>query len=112
MRRGDIYWSDLPEPAGSGPGFRRPVLIIQSDHINSSRIATVVALMFTTSLKFQFHPSCVLLRSSETGLPDDSVLNCTQIYTIDKRFLTEHVGSIEDAMMAVVGERLRHVLDL
>ena len=56
MRRGDIFWTDLPDPSGSGPGFRRPVLVIQSDLLNQSRIATVVALMFTTNLKYQMHP--------------------------------------------------------
>ena len=112
MRRGDIYWSDLPDPAGSGPGFRRPVLVIQSDLVNRSRIATVVALMFTTNLKYQMHPSCVLLRSEETGLPSDSILNCTQIFTLDKSSLVENVGSVDDSLMAVIGERLRHILDL
>lgn len=112
MRRGDIYWTDLPDPAGSGPGFRRPVLIIQSDLINQSRIATVVALMFTSNVKYKSHPNCVLLRSDETGLPSDSILNCTQIYTLDKSFLVENAGVVEDSLMAVIGEKLRLVLDL
>ena len=112
MRRGDIYWSDLPDPQGSGPGFRRPVLVIQSDMVNQSKIATVIAIMMTTNLKYRYNPNCILLRAEETGLPNDSILNCTQIYTIDKTYLTENVGTLDDSLVAVISERLRQILDL
>ena len=112
MKRGDVFWTDLPEPRGSEPGFKRPVLVIQGDHLNGSRIATVVALMFTTNLNYRYSPTCILLHSEESGLPKDSILNCTQIYTIDKSHLTDHAGTIDDSLMAVIGEKLRGVLDL
>ena len=112
MRRGDIFWSEIPDPNGSGPGFKRPVLVIQNDYINNSKISTVVSLMFTSNLKYKFHPNCVLLRADETGLPQDSILNCTQIYTLDKSLLIEHVSELDDSLMAVINERIKQVLDL
>ena len=92
MKRGEIWWASLPEPVGSEPGFRRPVLVIQSDDFNRSRIATVIALVITSNLKLAMAPGNVLLPSNATGLSKDSVANVSQVITIDKSFFTEKVG--------------------
>ena len=79
----EIWWADLPDPAGSGPGFRRPVLIVQGDGLNFSRIATVICVPLTSNLRWAEAPGNVLLRARATGLPKDSVANVSQIITID-----------------------------
>lgn len=88
-RRGEIWWSELPDPAASEPGYRRPVLIVQSDDFNLSRIRTVVAAALTTNLRLAEAPGNLLLTAEDTGLPRDSVVNVSQIVTLDKTFLTE-----------------------
>ena len=83
MQRGEIWWANLPTPRRSGPGFRRPVLIIQQDDFNRSRIATVIAAVLTSNLRLQAAPGNVLLRSRDSGLPKDSVVNVSQLATFD-----------------------------
>ena len=94
MNRGEIWWASLDEPEGSGPGYRRPVLIVQSDEFNQSRIRTVVVIALTSNLKLAEAPGNVLIPRRQTGLPKDSVANVSQILTIDKDFLTEQVGAL------------------
>src|SRR6516162_11298424 len=97
MSQGEIWWADLPAPSGSGPGFRRPLVVVQGDALNRSRIATVVCVPLTSNLKWVDAPGNVLLKSRTTGLPKDSVANVSQIVTLDKTTLTERVGKLGTA---------------
>jgi len=90
--QGEVWWADLGEPVGSAPGFRRPVVIVQSDSFNRSRIATVVCVPLTRNLRWQDAPGNVLLDASATGLQDESVANVSQVVTLDKSQLTERAG--------------------
>lgn len=92
--RGDVCWADLGEPSGSEPGLRRPVVVVQGDTLNRSRISTVVCVSLTSNLKWAAAPGNVLLPAAATGLPKDSVANVSQIVTIDKTELTERVGKL------------------
>lgn len=94
VAQGDIWWADLPEPAGSAPGFRRPVLVVQGDPLNRSHIATVVCVVLTSNQKWASAPGNLALPAATTGLPKDSVANVSQIATLDKAELTEHVGKL------------------
>ncbi|MGQ0607933.1 MAG: type II toxin-antitoxin system PemK/MazF family toxin [Chloroflexota bacterium] len=94
MSQGEIWWADLPEPAGSAPGFRRPVVIVQGDHLNRSRIATVVCVPLTSNLTWARAPGSVLLPAKAAGLPKDSVANASQIIAVDRGFLTERVTTL------------------
>lgn len=110
VARGEIWWVDLPEPDASESGYRRPMLIIQADSFNNSRIDTVLALVLTTQLRLADAPGNVLLSSRKTGLPKDSVANVSQILTIDKQFLVEKAGRIERGSLSRINEGLRLVL--
>ena len=94
VAQGDVFWADLPEPTGSGPGLRRPVLIVQGNAFNRSRIATVVAVPLTSNLRLANAPGNVSLRARATGLPKDSVANVSRIVTIDRGLLTERTGHV------------------
>jgi mRNA interferase MazF len=112
MQRGEIWWASLPEPTGSGPGYRRPVLVIQADDFNRSRIATVIVLVVTSNVKLALAPGNVLLSHRATGLPRDSVANVSQLVTIDKRLLTEQAGSLSPKLLSQIEAGLRLVLAL
>jgi mRNA interferase MazF len=112
VRRGEVWWAELPEPVASEPGFRRPVLIVQSDHFNLSRIRTVIVVVLTTNLRLAEAPGNVPFSKEDTSLPADSVANVSQIVTLDKTFLTERVGQISDRIMMSVEEGIRTVLAL
>jgi mRNA interferase MazF len=112
MQRGEIWWADLPEPVASEPGYRRPVLIVQSDEFNRSRIRTVVAVILTTNLRLAEAPGNILVNTTETGLSRDSVVNVSQVITVDKSFLVEQVSQVSDRVMLAVDEGLRLVLAL
>lgn len=94
ISQGDIWWADLPPPVGSGPGFRRPVAVVQCDPLNQSRIATVVCVPLTSNLKWALAPGNVTLSARLTGLPKDSVANVSQIVSLDKSLLTERLGKL------------------
>jgi mRNA interferase MazF len=94
VSQGDVWWADLGEPIGSASGFRRPVVVVQCDAINRSRIATVVCVPLTSNLKWAGAPGNVLLRAGVTGLPKDSVANVSLIVALDKRQLAERVGML------------------
>ena len=94
ISQGEIWWADLPAPSGSGPGFRRPVVVVQCDALNRSRIATVVCVSLTSNLKWALAPGNLRLSARLTGLPKDSVANISQIVTLDKLLLTERVGKL------------------
>ena len=110
--RGEIWWASLPAPSGSEPGYRRPVLILQSDGFNRSRIATVIGLVLTSNTKLAEAPGNVLLSRHQTGLPKESVANVSQIITIDKNFLTERLGVLSDNILKQVEEGIRLILCL
>jgi mRNA interferase MazF len=94
VKRGEIWWASLAVPGDSGPGFRRPILVVQTDAFNESHIATTVVVVITGNLHLAGAPGNVLLPKKSTGLPKDSVANVSQIITIDKRFLTKRVGNL------------------
>lgn len=112
IRRGEIRWADLGVPSGSAPGFRRPVLILQSDSFNESRIATVICAVLTSNLRLAEAPGNVLLESEESGLDRNSVVNVSQIVTLDKSCLDARVGYVQPSTLRRVEEGLRLVLDL
>lgn len=112
MVRGEIWWAEMPEPSGSEPGYRRPVLVLQSDAFNSSRISTVICAVVTSNVRLAEAPGNVLLSESETNLPRASVVNVSQIVTLDKAFLTACVGAVGKRAMRKVEEGLHLVLDM
>lgn len=92
VAQGEVWWAELPEPAGSGPGYRRPVVIVQGDSLNRSRIATVVCVPLTSNLVWADAPGNTLLPTKETGLSKASVANGSQVISIDRTFLVERTG--------------------
>jgi mRNA interferase MazF len=112
MRRGDIWWADLPDPVGAAPGYRRPVLLIQADAFTESRIATVVVIVLTSNLRLAAAPGNVVLLAAECGLPKDSVVNVSQIVTLDKQTLDEQIGQVSARTLEVIENGIRLVLDL
>ena len=99
VSQGDIWWADLPDPVGPGPGFRRPILVVQGDALNRSRIQTVVCVPLTSNLAWAKAPGNVLLRPRHTGLTKDSVANVLQIVTIDRTLLTKRSGKLPRAQV-------------
>lgn len=95
----DVWWADLADPVGSAPGYRRPVVIVQSDPLNRSQLATVVCVVLTSNLRWSIAPGNVLLHARHTGLDRDFVANVSQLVTIDKRQLTERVGKVRKRQM-------------
>lgn len=102
ISQGEIWWADLPEPKGSGPGFRRPVVVVQSDALNRSRISTVACVPLTSNRKWALAPGNVPLSARLTGLPKDSVANVSQIITVDKKLLTTRVGKLSGAKVELL----------
>lgn len=102
ISQGEVWWADFGEPTGSGPGYRRPVVIVQCDALNGSRIGTVICVPLTSNLKWADAPGNVLLSASSTGLPKDSVANASLIVAIDKRQLTECVGKLPRRQLDLV----------
>jgi mRNA interferase MazF len=111
-KRGEIWWAVLPEPVGSGPGYKRPVLIIQSDEFNNSKINTIIAAVITSNIRLAAAPGNVLLTPNKSKLPKKSVVNVSQIITIDKSFLSEKVHTLSSEIIAQVDEGLKIVLKL
>ncbi len=112
MERGEIWWARLPDPVGSEPGFKRPVLIIQANAFNRSRIRTIIAVVLTSNLHLAEAPGNVLMPASETGLQKDSVANVSQVITIDRSFLTEKCGKLPSHLIRSVDDGLRLALSL
>lgn len=94
IRQGDVCWASLEDPVGSGPGFRRPVVIVQGDSFNASRIATAVVVPLTSNLRLAAAPGNVVLAAASTGLPKDSVANVSQIVSVDRSVLSDRVGNL------------------
>lgn len=113
MTRGDVHWCDLGEPSGSAPAKRRPVLVIQADEYNRSRLATTVVAVLTSNTALAAMPGNVFLPALATGLPKDSVANVTALLTLDRRDIDPHpVGQVPGHLMAEVGRGLQRVLGL
>ena len=112
MRRGEVWWASLPEPTGSRPGFRRPVLVVQSNSFNQSRISTVVVAVVTSNVALAEAPGNIHLAKSEAGLPRASVVNVSQLLTIDRALLTLRVKALSGQTMARVDEGLCLVMGL
>jgi len=112
IRRGEIWWATLRPPVGSEPGFRRPVLVIQADSFNRSRIRTVIAIVLTSNLRLAEAPGNVRLAKRQSGLPRESVANMSQVVTLDRSFLTARVGRLLPAKQREVDAGLRLVMAL
>lgn len=112
MKRGEVWWASLPAPTGSGPGFRRPVVVIQSNPFNQSRIATVIVAIVTSNLALTDAPGNVRVGRTESGLAKPSVVNVSQLYTLDREQLTQRVRSLPGETMRSIEEGLRLVLGL
>ncbi len=97
IAQGEVWWADLPEPTGSGPGLRRPVVVVQGDAMNRSRIATAVCVPLTSNLRWAEAPGNLRLAPRLTGLSKDSVANVTQLVALDKTLLTERTGKLPRA---------------
>ena len=102
ISQGDVCWAELPAPTGSGPGFRRPVVVVQGDALNRSRVATVVCVPLTSNLRWADAPGNVRLAARMTGLPRDSVANVSQIIALDRALLEERVGRVSRAKLELV----------
>jgi mRNA interferase MazF len=112
IERGSLHWADLGEPDGSKPAKRRPVLVIQADPYNASRLATVLVAVLTSNTRLAAAPGNVFLPASATGLPRDSVVNVTALVTVSKDDLTQQVGDVPSGLMRDVDAGLRRVLGL
>lgn len=112
MVRGEIWWANLPRPAGSKPAKRRPVLIVQSDSFNRSSINTVICVAITSNTDLASLPGNLLLEKAVSGLEKTSVANFSQIVTIDKADLTERVAMLPKQMIGKVNNCLKTVLEI
>jgi mRNA interferase MazF len=112
MLRGEIWWATLSRLVGSEPGHRRPVIIIQSNDFNQSRIATIIVVVITSNTRLAQAPGNVFLPRDMTGLPKDSVANVSQVVTIDKGLLTERIGVLTPDLFEQVEDGLRLVMSL
>ncbi len=99
ISQGDVWWADLPQPIGSGPGFRRPVVVVQGDAFNRSSIRTVICVPVTSNLKWADSPGNVMLGVPQTGLQRDSVANVSQVTALDRSALTERVGKVSPSKL-------------
>jgi mRNA interferase MazF len=102
VAQGEIWWAELAEPAGSGPGFRRPVVVVQGDHLNRSRIGTIVCVPLTSNLAWAEAPGNVFLPATTAGLPKDSVANVSQILAADRDALTTRVGTLPRKHLSLI----------
>lgn len=112
MKRGQIWWAELPEPTASEPGYKRPLLIVQADEFNRSRINTVIAAVITSNLRLADAPGNVRLSVKQSNLKNESVTNVSQVITLDKQFLVELAGKVDARTMREVDEGLRLALGL
>ncbi|MCE5277367.1 MAG: type II toxin-antitoxin system PemK/MazF family toxin [Planctomycetaceae bacterium] len=102
IRQGDIFWLDLPSPSGSEPGFRRPVLVVQNDDFNASKIATAVVCMLTSNLALGRAPGNVALAKGEASLSKRSVVNVSQVLTVDRSRLLKKIGTLSPSRVEEV----------
>jgi mRNA interferase MazF len=112
MKRGEIWWASLPPATGSGPGYRRPVLVVQANSFNQSKISTVLVAAFTSNLSLAHAPGNVRVSKTDSGLSKPSVINISQVITVDKSILTKRVKMLPGKVLARVDEGLKLVLCL
>lgn len=112
MKRGEIWWSNLPEPTGSGPGLKRPVFIIQSNEFNQSLINTIIVAVITSNVRLANAPGNVLLSIKNSKLPKESVANVSQLITIDKTLLIERVSILSDKLISQIESGIKLVLGI
>ena len=110
MTRGEVWWADLPPPTGSGPGFRRPVLIVQSNLFNNSGIRTVVVAVITSNLALADAPGNVRIGKTDSGLSKPSVVNVSQLLTVDRAILKQRMRTLNSEAMSKVNEGLKLLL--
>lgn len=112
MKRGEVWWTSLPEPVGSGPGMRRPVVVVQSNPFNDSRIATAIVAVVTSNLALADAPGNVRISKFESGLSKPSVVNVSQMLTVDRELLTHRVKMLPGRVIARIDDGLRLALAL
>lgn len=112
MNRGEVWWAELDDPVGSEPGFRRPVLIVQSNQFNRSQIRTVIVATITSNVFLANAPGNVRLSPKACGLNKETVINVSQVLTLDRSFLTEKAGKLSTKIQKNVDDGLRLVLGL
>jgi len=112
VQRGEIWWANLPDPHGSGPGYRRPVVIVQSDEFNRSRIHTVIVASITSNMRLARAPGNVVITRRESRLPRQSVINVSQLITLDRSYLTERMSRLQQKRVLALEDGLRLVLSL
>jgi len=112
VSRGQLWWAELSEPIASEPGFKRPVIVVQADVFNRSRIDTVIVIAITSNLRLAEAPGNVRLMKNKSGLRKESVVNVSQIITLDKAFLTEEIGKLDKLTMQQIDEGVKLVLDI
>jgi mRNA interferase MazF len=112
IKRGSVCWADLDEPARSRPAKRRPVLVVQANPYNASKLATIIAAVITSNTGLAAMPGNVFLPAAAVGLPRDSVVNVTALVTLNKADLGKQAGTVPDALMREINVGLRRVLVL
>jgi len=112
VRRGELWWVDFAEPAGSAPRYRRPAAVVSADRFNRSRIATVIVAAVTSNTRLADAPGNVALPAGSSGLPKDSVVNVSQLLAVDRGLLDRRIGMLPSAQLAVLDRGLRLVLGL
>ncbi len=112
IKRGEIWWAELPEPVGSEPGYKRPLVIIQSNEFNNSNINTIIAAVITTNIQLAAAPGNILLPAKKSKLPKKSVINISQLITINKSFLTVKVHTLSSKVMEQIDNGIKLVLKL
>ncbi|MDZ4804043.1 MAG: type II toxin-antitoxin system PemK/MazF family toxin [Candidatus Eisenbacteria bacterium] len=112
IQRGDVWWADLPDPTGSSPGYRRPVIVVQSDSFNRSRIGTILIVPLTSNLDREKVPGHIRLARRETSLPRESVALTSQVLTVDRADFALRVGAIPPTAMRAIDRGLRSALEL
>lgn len=110
MRGGELWWASLPDPIGSGPGFRRPVLIVRSNEFNANAIGTVICAVISSNLRLERAPGNVRIRARTSGLSRDSIVNVSQLITVDKQLLAERIGRLAPNVLRDVELGIRLVL--
>ncbi|HLM59614.1 MAG TPA: type II toxin-antitoxin system PemK/MazF family toxin [Pyrinomonadaceae bacterium] len=112
IERGQIWWADLPEPHGSSPGYEHPIVVVQSDYFNQTKLNTIIGAVITSNVDLAEMPGNVLIKKNQAELSKDSVVNVTQLVTVDKSELLEYVGMLSERKMEQIENGLRLVLSL
>ncbi|HED06243.1 MAG TPA: type II toxin-antitoxin system PemK/MazF family toxin [Ignavibacteria bacterium] len=112
MKRGEIWWASLEDPVGSGPGYKRPVVVISSNDFNSSKINTIIVAVITSNLNLSEAPGNFELPKKSSGLSKKSVVNISQLLTLDKSYLTEKSGKLTNKQIEIINDGLKLVLSV